>query len=345
MISKEDKKKIKELKKIQKYFQKLKKAQNKYKEFFLDKEILFVYKNGNNLEEILVEFKKNNFLHLTGIKFSSGGDSNRKNPRKFYNDVETNNISLTKENFNNFTYIKLNKLHELDKIILNSSCVYIIDSQKGKIVSLTSDYFITENNKGKSCLMLGIEKKGNKPYYPKSFLNTVPETKGKFIGEVLIVGYREIVSKKTEKFKILSGQENIDKVTEVIKNKFYENNKSVSLKEGIKDLVKKISNKELPRGNYNALTGNEIITPNHTSGDKRWLTTQDTKKNSITVKENEQPILSIITYQEEEKLYAKPIEYYNVSQLEITKEMEQQFKPMKEKVVEKSQEKGQGIGD
>ncbi len=116
-------------------------------------------------------------------------------------------------------------------------------------------------------------------------------------------------------------------------------------KEELKELIKKISNKELPRGNYNALTGNEIITLDHASGDKRWLTLEDVRRNNILIKENEQPILSIITHQEEEKLYAKPIEYYNVSQLEITKEIEQQFKPLKEKVVEKSQEKEQGIGD
>ena len=50
---------------------------------------------------------------------------------------------------------------------------------------------------------------------------------------------------------------------------------------------------------------------------------------------------------DEEKLYQVPITYYNVSDLKITKEIEQKFVPMKEK--EKSQEieksKGQDIGD
>ena len=50
---------------------------------------------------------------------------------------------------------------------------------------------------------------------------------------------------------------------------------------------------------------------------------------------------------DEEKLYQIPITYYNISDLKITKEIEQKFVPMKEK--EKSQEieksKGQGIGD
>ncbi len=113
----------------------------------------------------------------------------------------------------------------------------------------------------------------------------------------------------------------------------------------LKKLVKEVSNLNISRGNYNALTGNEIITADHSSGDKRWLTKDDVKKHGIPVKENEQSIVTIMTHKEEEKLYVKPVEYYNISQLEVTKEVEKQFKPMKEKVMEKSQEKGQGIGD
>ena len=49
----------------------------------------------------------------------------------------------------------------------------------------------------------------------------------------------------------------------------------------------------------------------------------------------------------EKKLYIIPVPYYNVSDLKITKEIEQKFVPIKEK--EKSEEieksKGQGIGD
>lgn len=116
-------------------------------------------------------------------------------------------------------------------------------------------------------------------------------------------------------------------------------------KKRIENIMKEIANEPVPRGNYNILTGNEVITPDHLSGDKRWITVNDVRKNNIGIKENEKPTFTIITHKEEEKLYVKPVEYYNVSQLEITREVEQQFKPMKEKVIEKSQEKGQGIGD
>ena len=57
-------------------------------------------------------------------------------------------------------------------------------------------------------------------------------------------------------------------------------------------------------------------------------------------------MIGYITYVDD-KLYQKPIVYYNVSDLKITKEIEQKFVPMKEK--EKTQEisksKGQEIGD
>ena len=54
-----------------------------------------------------------------------------------------------------------------------------------------------------------------------------------------------------------------------------------------------------------------------------------------------------VTYIENNKLHQKSVIYYNLSELKITKEIEQKLVPMKEK--EKTQEisksKGQGIGD
>ena len=65
------------------------------------------------------------------------------------------------------------------------------------------------------------------------------------------------------------------------------------------------------------------------------------------MEEGAKEIIGQITYIENNKLYQKPVSFYNISDLKITKEIEQKFVPMKEK--EKSQEidksKGQGIGD
>ena len=65
------------------------------------------------------------------------------------------------------------------------------------------------------------------------------------------------------------------------------------------------------------------------------------------MEEGAKEIIGQITYIENNKLYQKPVSFYNISDLKITKEREQKFVPMKEK--EKTQEisksKGQEIGD
>ena len=120
---------------------------------------------------------------------------------------------------------------------------------------------------------------------------------------------------------------------------------------------------------YNCLTGNLINIELHSSGENKWIAKKDIEKFEIEKKEDAKEITADIylkmsekelkeyikikekeetkNLSDEEKLYQVPITYYNVSDLKITKEIEQKFVPMKEK--EKSQEieksKGQGIGD
>ena len=120
---------------------------------------------------------------------------------------------------------------------------------------------------------------------------------------------------------------------------------------------------------YNCLTGNLINIELHSSGENKWIAKKYIEKFEIEKKEDAKEITADIylkmsekelkeyikikekeetkNLSDEEKLYQVPITYYNVSDLKITKEIEQKFVPMKEK--EKSQEieksKGQGIGD
>ena len=122
---------------------------------------------------------------------------------------------------------------------------------------------------------------------------------------------------------------------------------------------------------YNCLTGNKINIELHSSGENKWIAKKDVEKLEIEkkddVKEKIGRIAVMMTEKEmedyrknkgmetkeitnpsnEKKLYIIPVPYYNISDLKITKEIEQKFVPMKEK--EKSQEidksKGQGIGD
>ena len=123
--------------------------------------------------------------------------------------------------------------------------------------------------------------------------------------------------------------------------------------------------------NYNCLTGEPINIENHSSGENKWIAKKDVEKLEIEKKDNAKEdigkIAVMMTEKEmedyrknkgmetkeitnpsnEKKLYIIPVPYYNISDLKITKEIEQKFVPMKEK--EKSQEieksKGQGIGD
>ena len=120
---------------------------------------------------------------------------------------------------------------------------------------------------------------------------------------------------------------------------------------------------------YNCLTGNRINIELHSSGENKWIAKKDVEKYGIEKKDNSKEIFANIylkmsekelreyikdkenekevNLSDEEKLYQIPITYYNISDLKITKKIEQKFISMKEK--EKSQEieklKGQGIGD
>ena len=58
-------------------------------------------------------------------------------------------------------------------------------------------------------------------------------------------------------------------------------------------------------------------------------------KEYIKIKEKEEAK----NLSDEEKLYQVPISYYNISDLKITKEIEQKFVPIKEKIAEKSRDR------
>lgn len=119
---------------------------------------------------------------------------------------------------------------------------------------------------------------------------------------------------------------------------------------------------------YNCLTGNLINIELHSSGENKWIAKKDIEKFKIEKKDNAKEIIADIylkmsekelkeyikdkenekevNLSDEEKLYQIPITYYNISDLKITKEIEQKFISMKEK--EKMQEilkaKDQEIG-
>ena len=123
--------------------------------------------------------------------------------------------------------------------------------------------------------------------------------------------------------------------------------------------------------NYNCLTGEPINIQNHSSGENKWIGKKDVEKLEIEKKDNIKEkigkIAVMMTEKEMEeykksrgmeikettnssnqkKLYIISMPYYNVSNLKITKEVEQKFVSMKEKekIEEIEKSKGQVIGD
>ena len=112
---------------------------------------------------------------------------------------------------------------------------------------------------------------------------------------------------------------------------------------------------------YNCLTGNRINIDLHLSGENKWIAKKDIERfeeitADIYLKMSEKELKEHIKNKEkeetknlsdEEKLYQIPITYYNISDLKITKEIEQKFVSIKEKekIQETSKSKGQGIED
>ena len=77
-----------------KIFKKLRLAQKVYDENFLNKEFLYIYENKNEIKKFLITFKKQNFLHLTGIKYDSKDNTN---PLDFYRAVKEKRLSLSEK--------------------------------------------------------------------------------------------------------------------------------------------------------------------------------------------------------------------------------------------------------
>ena len=202
------------------------------------------------------------------------------------------------------------------------------------------------------------------------------------VEEELDVKYKKLVqnqlswcNEEINKKKILESAlelyELIEKLHENNSDKLNESKKLSGLKERCCNfkLLEEKSLDYCKENQYNCLTGNKINIELHSSGENKWIAKKDIEKFEIEKKEDAKEITADIylkisekelkehiknkeneetkNLSGEEKLYQIPITYYNISDLKITKEIEQKFVPMKEK--EKPQEieksKGQGIGD
>lgn len=302
-----------------KIFKKIKLAQEVYDKNFLNREFLYIYEDKNEIKKFLITFKKQNFLHLTGVKY---GSENNMNPLNFYRAVKENRLSLSEKNINDFTYIKLKVFPKLTNLLQESSVFYKFSPEKGNANWLYIDSFITENQRKKESVILGITEKGGNTnnYAPSSILRAIPDERGNYIGNVLIIACRDCNLKK-EKYKAIYRVTDVSKIPD-------------ELKKDILDLE-----------NYNCITGNPIGYAKFKNFENRWIAKIDVERYGIEKKDiNIQGTQISSGFIEEEKLYAGSMIYYNISDLKITKELEQRFVPIKQKEQEKTMEKVKDVG-
>ena len=302
-----------------KIFKKIKLAQEVYDKNFLNREFLYIYEDKNEIKKFLITFKKQNFLHLTGVKY---GSEDNMNPLNFYRAVKENRLSLSEKNINDFTYIKLKVFPKLTNLLQESSVFYKFSPEKGNANWLYIDSFITENQRKKESVILGITEKGGNTnnYAPSSILRAIPDERGNYIGNVLTIACRDCNLKK-EKYKAIYRVTDVSKIPD-------------ELKKDILDLE-----------NYNCITGNPIGYAKFKNFENRWIAKIDVERYGIEKKDiNIQGTQISSGFIEEEKLYAGSMIYYNISDLKITKELEQRFVPIKQKEQEKTMEKVKDVG-
>ncbi|ASC03080.1 hypothetical protein KST80_07725 [Fusobacterium polymorphum] len=286
-----------------------------------------------------MKIKKNGFYLIKDEFFKKMNDSSlplQKNGRPMYYCIEDKN------NKNIFWVIPMTtKMDKVNRIITQEGgedkCkIYVINSSEKNSAFNIQDIFPIKENY--------IERE-----YTKNGVHYL--LKNKALIEKVEKRAKDIISSKMTKKEIGKNEINIRKIYKTLE----------------KELI--LENSENQVKNYNCLTGELINIQNHSSGENKWIARKDIEKFRIEKKENAKEIIANIylkmsekelkeyiknkgneevkNLSDEEKLYQIPITYYNISDLKITKEIEQKFVPMKEK--KKSQEiensKGQGIGD
>ena len=312
----------------------------------------------NNFKDINIKILKDNLPHLLGLHYMYPG--NKIPPaREIAEEVKILNVTdeeilknVKKYNLNMLKSVK-NRITTLKEFLENFENGVILENTK-RNSNINSKLFVIKT-KDKKIMHLGIKEVSG-----ITMLENYSEMSPKEMKGIFETYFLRNNDKFTQNSKI---HENIigiyrydEKEKEYIPFSFDEEKNKKLLqqyyleKEELKKLLKERIEKGISRGNYNALTGNEIIVPNHKSNDKRWIRVEEVEKNNIKVNENEKPMLTILTGKNEKgNLKITTVEFYNISQLQITKEIEQKFVPMKqkeqEKTVEESRDKGIGIGD
>ena len=285
----------------------------------------------NNFKDINIKILKDNLPHLLGLHYMYPG--NKIPPARIIaEEIKTKNISdeeilknVKKYNPNMLKSVK-NRVNTFKEFLENFENGVILENTKEN-TNINSTLFVIKT-KDKKIMHLGI-----KEISGVTMLENYSEMNQKEMRGIFETYFLRNNDKFTQNSKIHENITEISRYDE--KEKQYisfsfdeEKNKKLlqqyySEKEKLKNLLEERIEKGISRGNYNTLTGNEIIIPDCESGDKRWIRADDVKKNNIKVNENEKPILAILTCKNEKgNLKLTTVEFYNISQLQITKEIE-----------------------
>ena len=340
-----------------------------YKQNLINRKYMFIYsqmtnkqlskviKNPKikNLKTFEIEFKASFFPHALGIKLY------RISIPEFLKKLENKNLDEQSFEVEASRPLKRIALYKLPLLLKKS---LEIGDYSGFKKVFKADKLLGSPSSSKDStigLLIGaISSKDNEYYIPNSL--QYETTKNYIINgtekKILFTLEKE---KDQEKYNTILFKAKDIPIHNLYYNETIKQYLSIDLQEKIKKQIT----------NYNCLTGEPINIEVHSSGENKWIGKKDVEKLEIEkkddVKEKIAEITVMMTEKEmedykknrgmetkeitnpsnEKKLYIIPVPYYNVSDLKITKEIEQKFVPMKEK--EKSQEieksKGQGIGD
>ena len=307
-------------------WKKIRKSYFVYKEQFLNKDFYIVSRKNKNVEILETMFRKEHFMHLVGI---SGMSAN-----SFFEKVEKNTLSLNefkKLKKSNFIFEKLNSFPKLKELLISEPYLYNFHPHSTTKVEL--DKIIADKNKeiNKSLIGLKMMKNSSQNFY-------IPASIEKRKASEVTTEERKRIICILEK---ASSEKDYSKV--FFRN--LEENLSLYTPEKVFLVIKD----QLEEVNYNCLTGCIIDNIESKHIENRWIIKEDVERLNIEKKDNAKEVIVKIGALEDKKLYGASVSYYNISDLQITKEIEQKFVPIKqkeqEKTVEKSKDKGIEIGD
>ncbi|EHO75817.1 hypothetical protein HMPREF9942_02163, partial [Fusobacterium animalis F0419] len=242
---------------------KLNKACLIYKKDFLNKDFLVIARKRKNTEIIEINFRKEHFMHLVGIKGMKAND--------FFEKISLNILSvneLNKLKKNPYINQKLNSFPKLRRLFEEEPYLYNFHPHSTTKVEL--DKVIANINREIKKELVGLKflkTLSKKSYIPAS----IEDRKAS-----------EITTEERKRIICILEKKSSEKDYSKILFRNLEENLSLYIPKEIFISIKK----ELEKVNYNCLTGEPIKIQNHSSGENRWIGKKDVERFEIQKRSN-----------------------------------------------------------